>query len=156
MYDVLWAANCFVGSEAPKHNVFDQFWKFNFYFEYISRSTRFLSFDGPSHCLYLFKNHRQTFLWPKKRPSSHLKSTKKWFVPNIKYLSGSFFADFCCREGIFCYNSKLFHLLLYNISFLTDFNWKQAANKTLNSCEKNQLQILILLWCDTFSIGMHP
>ena len=28
-YPVLWAANRFVGSETPKHNDFDQFWKLN-------------------------------------------------------------------------------------------------------------------------------
>ena len=28
-HPVLWAANRFVGSETPKHNDFDQFWKLN-------------------------------------------------------------------------------------------------------------------------------
>ena len=60
----------------------------------------FLSFDGPSNYLYLFKKHRQTFPGSEERPSSHLKVTKMWFGPNIKYLSEPFFADFCCREGI--------------------------------------------------------
>ena len=56
-----WAANRFVGSKRPKHNVFDQFWKCKFHFEHFPRKTRFLSFNGPSNYLYLFKNHRQTF-----------------------------------------------------------------------------------------------
>ena len=51
----------FFGWETPKHNSFDQFWKFNFYFEHFPRNTRFLSFGGPSNYLYLFKNYRQTF-----------------------------------------------------------------------------------------------
>ena len=29
----------------------------------------------------LFKNHRQTFLWPGERPSSHVKVTKMWLGP---------------------------------------------------------------------------
>ena len=36
----------------------------------------FLSFDGPSNYLYLFKKHRQTFPGSEERPSSHLKVTK--------------------------------------------------------------------------------
>ena len=85
-YAVLWAANRFVGSETPKLTAFDQFWKFKFPFEHFPRNTWFLSVDGPSNYLYLFKNHRQTFLWPEERPSSHFKIIKMWFSPNIKYL----------------------------------------------------------------------
>ena len=114
-YAVLWAANRFVGLETPgaanrfvgletpEHNDFDQFWKFKFHFEHFPRNTRFLSFDGPSK-LYLFKNHWQTFSWPGEHPSPHLKVTKMWFSPNIKYLSKPFFVDFCCQEGISCFD----------------------------------------------------
>ena len=83
-YAVLRAVNRFVGSKTPKHNAFDQFWKSKFHFEHFPRKKRFLSFDRSSNSLYLFKNHRQTFLWPGKRPSSHLKVAKMWFGPNIK------------------------------------------------------------------------
>ena len=43
---------------------------------------------------------------------SHLKVTKMWFGPNIKYYSECFFAEFCCWEGISCYlmKKKQFHL----------------------------------------------
>ena len=68
----------------------------------IFQETRFLSLDGPTNYLYLFKKHQQTFSWPGERPSSHLKVTKMWFGPNIKYRSEPFFAGFCCREGISC------------------------------------------------------
>ena len=101
-YAVLWAANCSVDLETPEHNAFYQFWKFKFHFEYFPRNIRFLSFEGPSNYLHLIKNHRQTFSWPGKRPSSHLKIGKMGFGPNIKYLSEPFFTDFCCREGISC------------------------------------------------------
>ena len=106
------------------HNTFDQFWKFKFHFQNISRSTRFLSFDGPTNYLCLFKNHRQTFPWPGKRPSSHLKVTKKWFVTNIKYLSESFFAYFSCREGISC--------LIFSIRtghFIKLMRWKRKRGQ---------------------------
>ena len=53
-YAVLWAANRFVGFEAPKHNGFDEFWKLKFHFEHFPKNTRFLSFDGPSNYLHLF------------------------------------------------------------------------------------------------------
>ena len=82
-YAIFWSVNRFVGSEAPKQNVFDQFWKFKFHFEHISRSTQFLSFDWPTNYLYLFKNHRQTFPRPGKRPSSHLKVTKSDFFQTL-------------------------------------------------------------------------
>ena len=49
------SANRFVGSETPKHNDFDQFWKFKFYFKHFHRNTQFLSFDGPSNYLYFAK-----------------------------------------------------------------------------------------------------
>ena len=69
----------------------------------IPRNTRFLSFDGPSNYLYLFKNHQQRVSWPGELSSSHIKVTKVWFgSPNIKYLSEPFFADFCCRKGVSC------------------------------------------------------
>ena len=71
-------------------------------FKHFSRNTQFLSFDGPSNYLYLFKNHQQTFPWPGERPSSHIKVTKIWFAPNIKYLLESCFMDFCCPEVISC------------------------------------------------------
>ena len=100
-YVVLWAGKRFIGSDAPKH-VFDQFWKFQFHVEHFPRNTRFLSFDGPRNCLYLFKNHRQTYSWPGERPSSQLKVTTMWFVLNIKYLSEPFLAVFCYRKGISC------------------------------------------------------
>ena len=92
--------NHFVGLKTPKYNDFDQFWKFKFHFEQFPRNTRFLSFDWSINYLYLFKNHRQTFSWAGECPSSHLKVTKMWFGPNIKYLLETVFADFCCREGI--------------------------------------------------------
>ena len=53
--------------------------------------------------IFIYLNHRQTFSWPRKRPSSHLKVNKMWFGPNIKYLSEPFFAYFYCREGISCW-----------------------------------------------------
>ena len=68
----------------------------------ISQETQYLSLDGPSNYLYLFKNRQQASLWPGELSSSHLKVTKTWFGPNIKYLLETFFADFCCREGISC------------------------------------------------------
>ena len=85
-----------------KHNDFDQFWKFRLHFEHFPRNTVYLSFDGSSNYLYLFKHHRQASSWPGELPSSHLKVTRTWFGPNIKYLLETFFADFCCREGISC------------------------------------------------------
>ena len=60
-YAVLLGANRFVGSEIPEHNDFDQFWKIKFHFQHFPRSTRFLSFDGHSNYLYLFKKQQQTF-----------------------------------------------------------------------------------------------
>ena len=80
----------------------DQFWKFKFHFDHFPRNTWFLSFDGPTNYFYLFKNRRQTFLWPGERPSYLGKVTKMRFGPNIKYLLEPFFADFRCREGISC------------------------------------------------------
>ena len=68
-------------------NDFNQFWKLKFHFEHFPRNTRFLSFDGPSNYLHLFKNHRQKFSWPGERPSFLFKVTKMWFGRNIKYLS---------------------------------------------------------------------
>ena len=43
---VLWTSNRFVGSETSKHNDFDQFWKFKFYFKHFLRNTRLI-------CIYL-------------------------------------------------------------------------------------------------------
>ena len=101
VYAVLRAVKRFVGSETPKQNAFDQFWKFEFHSENFLRNTRFLSFDGLSNYLYLFKNHQQRVSWPGELSSSHIKVTKVWFgSPNIKYLSEHFFADFCWRKGI--------------------------------------------------------
>ena len=96
-YVVLWAANRFIGSDTAKH-VFDQFWKFKFHVEYFPRSTQFLSFDEPRNCLYLFKNHRQTYSWPGERPSSQLKVTIMWFGLNIKYLFGTLPCGFLLPE----------------------------------------------------------
>ena len=92
----------FVGSETPRQNDFEQFWKFEFHLERFPRNTRVIDFDGPSDYLYLFKNHRQAFPRPGERPSSLLKDTKMWFGPNVKYLLKPFFEDFCYREGISC------------------------------------------------------
>ena len=102
VYVVLWAANrlFFFGSETSKHNVFDQFWKFKFHFKHFPRNLRFLSFDGPTNYLYLFKTTDRHLR--DQRPTS--KITKMWFGPNIKYLSESLFADFCYREGISCFS----------------------------------------------------
>ena len=90
-------------------NSFDQFWKFEFYFEHFPKNTRFLSFDGPSNYLYLFKNNRQAFSWSGEGPSSHIKVTKMRFVPNIKYFSEPFFVDFLLLGGyyLFCNHHKL-------------------------------------------------
>ena len=44
------------------------------------------------------------FLWSGKCPSSNLKMTKMGFSPINKFISGPFFADFCCREGISCFD----------------------------------------------------
>ena len=84
----------------------EQFCKFKFHFEQFPGNTRFFSFGGPTNYFYLFKNHRQTFSWPGESPSSHLKVTKMWFGPNIKYISKTF-ADFCFREGISHFTSKI-------------------------------------------------
>ena len=56
------------------NNAFDQFWKIKFHFKHFPKNTQLLSFDGPSNCLYLFKNHRQTFSWPGdvRHPASNL------------------------------------------------------------------------------------
>ena len=43
------------------------------------------------------------FSWSVERPSSHIKITKMGFGPITEYLSGHFFAGFCCREGISCF-----------------------------------------------------
>ena len=55
-YAVLWAANRYVGSKTPKHSAF---YDIDENFENLNsispRNTRFLSFDGLSHHLYLFK-----------------------------------------------------------------------------------------------------
>ena len=64
-----------------------------------SISNIFQENDGPTNYLYLFKNHRQTFSWPGERQSSHLKVTKMWFVPKIKYLSEPFFAVFAAGKA---------------------------------------------------------
>ena len=72
----------------------------------------------------LFKNHRQTFSWPGERPSAHLRITKMWLGPNIKYLSEHFYADFCCREGIL--------LLKVEILFVTN------KNQPAKSCSRCQ------------------
>ena len=55
-YAVLWAGNLFVGSEIPKRNDVDEFWKLKFHSEHFPRNARFLSFDGPSNYFYLLKN----------------------------------------------------------------------------------------------------
>ena len=72
---VFWADNCFVDLETPKHNDFDQFWKFKLNLEHFPRNTRFLIFDRPSDYLYLFKNNRKTFSAPRERPLFHQKVT---------------------------------------------------------------------------------
>ena len=74
---------CWLG-HTPKHNAFEQFWKFKFYFVHFPSNTQYLSFDGPSNYVYLFKNHRHTFPWQGERPLSHLRVIKMWFGPNIK------------------------------------------------------------------------
>ena len=86
--------------------IVEQFCKFKFHFEQFPGNTRFFSFGGPTNYFYLFKNHRQTFSWPEESPSSHLKVTKMWFGPNIKHISKTF-ADFCFREGISHFTSKI-------------------------------------------------
>ena len=86
------------GKETPKYNVLAQFWKPKFFSEHFSRNSRFLSFEGSSNYLYLFKNHRQRFSWLGERPSSFLKFSKIWFGPNIKYLSQPLFVDFFVIE----------------------------------------------------------
>ena len=95
-HTVPWATNRFVGSETPKRNA-------KFHFVHFARNSWFFSFYRPSSYLYLFKNPQQTFSWPGEGPSSHLRVTKMEFGPNIKYLSESFFADFCRQEGISCW-----------------------------------------------------
>ena len=72
-YAVLWLDNYFIGFETPKHNNFDQFWKFKLHLEHFPRNTGFLIFDRPSDYLYLFRNNRETFLGPGERPLFHLK-----------------------------------------------------------------------------------
>ena len=99
---VFWAVNPTLGLETPEQNDFDQFWKFKFNFKHFPRNTQFLSFDGPSNYLYLFKNHWQTFSWPGERQSSQFRVTKIRFGLIIKYLSELFFVDLCCWKGIFC------------------------------------------------------
>ena len=81
---VPWAAHRFVGSETPKHNDCDQFWKFQIHFKYFPRNTWFVTFDRVSNYLHLFKNHWQTFGWSEERPPTDLKATKMWFSRSIK------------------------------------------------------------------------
>ena len=45
-------------------------------------------------CIYLRTTDR-----PGERQSSHLKVTKMWFVPKIKYLSEPFFAVFAAGKA---------------------------------------------------------
>ena len=101
-------------------------------------NTQFLSFNGPSNCLYLFKSHRQTISWPGKGPSCHIKVTKMWFGTNIKYLSEPFFADFCCRKGIscFCINYTIFATNLCDTIF--------ASSRPEVFCEKGVLENLAI------------
>ena len=82
---VLGATNRFVGLEIPKHNAFDQLWKFQFHVEYFPWNTRYLSLYGPTNYLHLFKKHRQTFWWPRERPLSHIRVSKMWFGPTLSF-----------------------------------------------------------------------
>ena len=94
-----------VDSKTPKHNGFEQFWKFEFRFEHFPRNTRFLSIEGPSNYLYIrITDWHWGSSGPEECPLSHLKVTKMWFGPNISehVHSEPFFADFYCREGISC------------------------------------------------------
>ena len=56
-------------------------------------------------CIYFRTTNRHLRDQNISQPTSKL--LKMWFGPNIKYLSESFFADFCCQEGIsFCVIKK--------------------------------------------------
>ena len=118
VYAVLWAGNCFVALEIPKHNAFDlieeNFKNLNSISNIFQETHDFLVLmDSVIACIYFlerasiisFKKNKlqQTFSWPAERLSSHLKVIKMRFGPKIKYLSGLILADFCCRETIFCY-----------------------------------------------------
>ena len=65
--------------------------------------------------IYLFKNYPQTFWWLGKHPSFHLKVTKIWFGPNIKYLLEPLFADFSAGKA-FLVNIQI-HLLIFLFAF---------------------------------------
>ena len=93
-YAIFWVANRFVGSETPKHNTFDQFWKFKLHFDYFPRNIQHLSFDGPTNYLDLFTTNR------------HFRYQGNVLYPTSKLVkcdlvkSKPFFAYFCCQEGI--------------------------------------------------------
>ena len=58
-YAVLWGSNPFFGSETPKHNAFNQFWKFEFHFEHFPINNQFLSLKDPLIiCIYLRTTNR--------------------------------------------------------------------------------------------------
>ena len=114
-YAVLWAGNRFVGSETPKHNAFD-LENLNFIPNIFQETHGFsVLTDSVITCIYLRrsqrkvlwrKNHLQTFSWPGKSTSAHLKVAIILFGPNSEYLSGPF-ADFCCRKGISYFTLKI-------------------------------------------------
>ena len=128
---VPWAPNRLVDSKTPKHIDFDQFWKFKFHFEHFPRTHNFLVLTDPLIYLYLFQNHRQTFSWLGERPSSHLKVSKMWFGPNIKYLLEPFFADFCCCISCFLACFTCIDPIIVTISFLMLI---QKVRQTIDFC----------------------
>ena len=88
--------------------------------------------------LFLLKNHRVTFSGPGERSSSHLKVTKVWFSPNIKYLTEPFFADFRCPEGNFCFTLKS----LFVLKIFKYFSWLSGhIEKRLDLKDKVNLKI---------------
>ena len=111
-------ASRLVDSKTPKHNDFDQFWKFKFHFEHFPRTKNLLVLTDPLIYLYLFQNHRQTFSWLGERPSSHLKVNKMWFGPNIKYILEPFWGDFCCCISCFLACFTCIDPIIVTISFL--------------------------------------
>ena len=58
-YVILWVTNRFVGSETPKHNAFDQFWKLNYISSIFQETHDFLVLADPVIiCIYLRTTER--------------------------------------------------------------------------------------------------
>ena len=109
----------------------------NFENSNLFRNTKFLSFEGPTSYLYLFKNYRQTFSWPTECRSSHLKVVKIWFSPNNAFRNSSL--------GIFA-AGKPPHLYSY---ISVDKQSQLSVHKMLIWCPMGRKNILC-----TFILGL--